>query len=129
MSLVFFIGRLLYGGFFLWSGVNHLRRNEAMGRYASARKVPAPRTAVASSGLLIIAGGASVILGLWPGWVLALVVIFLVPVSLTMHNYWAATEPAARAGDLTHFKKNAALLGAALMLYAVPQPWPWSVHW
>lgn len=129
MTFVFFIGRLLYGGFFLLSGINHLRRIETMSRYASAKRVPAPRTGVASSGLLIIVGGASIILGLWPGWGLGLLIVFLVPVSLMMHNYWAAGDPASRAADLTHFKKNAALLGAALMLYAIPQPWPWSLHW
>ena len=46
-----------------------------------------------------------------------------------MHNYWAATDPSVRQLDVTNFKKNIALLGAAWMLLLIPQPWPLSLAW
>jgi hypothetical protein len=43
-----------------------------------------------------------------------------------MHAFWK-TEGAARATDIINFTKNFGLLGAVLMLAAVPEPWPFSV--
>ena len=45
-----------------------------------------------------------------------------------MHNFWAITNPNQRLMEMTNFMKNMALLGSALMLVAVPQPWPYSVE-
>ncbi|HEV2176234.1 MAG TPA: hypothetical protein VGW33_03400 [Terriglobia bacterium] len=47
-----------------------------------------------------------------------------------MAAYYAkgkGTPAPARMADLTHFMKNLGLLGALLMLLAIPQPWPWSL--
>jgi len=79
--------------------------------------------------LLIILGGLSVLLGVRPSCGLLLLTVFLVPTSVLMHNYWAATDPSVRQLDLTNFKKNIALLGAAWMLLLMPQPWPLSLTW
>src|SRR5205809_594610 len=81
--------------------------------YAAAKGIPAPRLAVLGSGSLIILGGLSVLLGVRPTWGVLLLTAFLVPTSFLMHNYWAASDPAVRQMDMTNFKKNIALLGAA----------------
>jgi hypothetical protein len=44
-----------------------------------------------------------------------------------MHNYWTATDPNVRLADSINFQKNMALLGAALVMLAVPRPWPYSI--
>ncbi len=127
MQYLFLAGRVLYGGFFLVAGIDHLRRVERMTPYTEAKGVPAPRLAVLVSGLVLILGGLSMLLGAYPTVGVGLLTVFLVPVSLVMHRYWAATDPMARQTDLTHFKKNIALLGAGWMLLAIPQPWMFSV--
>ena len=129
MQYLFLAGRVLYGGFFLLAGIDHFRLVHMMTPYAGAKGIPAPRLGVLGSGSLIILGGLSVLLGVWPTYGVLLLTVFLVPTSILMHNYWAATDPTSRLVDLTNFKKNIALLGAAWMLLFNPQPWPLSLKW
>ena len=86
-----------------------------------------PQAAVLGSGLIAVLGGLSIMLGALPTVGIILLVMFLIPVSLMVHNYWADTDPAARQSNQIHFMKNVALLGGALMLSAIPGPWGWSV--
>jgi len=129
MQYLFLAGRVLYGGFFLLAGIDHFRRVDMMTPYAASKGIPAPRLGVLGSGLLIVLGGLSVLLGVRPTWGVLLLTLFLLPTSFLMHNYWAATDPSVRQLDATNFKKNVALLGAAWMLLLVPQPWPLSLAW
>ena len=122
------LGRLLYGGYFLYSGINHFLGLEGMAGYAASKGVPAPSLAVAFSGLLILLGGLSIILGVWTRLGAWLIVLFLVPVSLMMHTFWAIPDPQAASGEMLNFMKNMALLGAALMIATVPR-WPLSVDY
>lgn len=128
MDVAFLIGRLLYGGFFLMSGINHFMKFGMYKAYAASKGAPAPGTAVRVTGLLLLAGGLSMILGAFPTVGAVLLVIFLLGVTPMMHNFWAVEDPQARMGEMVNFMKNSALLGAALMSLAIPQPWPLSVR-
>ena len=128
MQYLFLAGRVLSGGFFLLAGIDHCRHVQMMTPYAGAKGIPAPRLSVLGSGVVLILGGLSVLLGVRPTWGVLLLTIFLLPTSFLIHNYWAATDPSVRQMDTTHFKKNMALLGAAWMLLLIPQPWPLSLH-
>ncbi len=127
MMYLFLAGRVLFGGFFLIAGIDHFRRVDMMTPYAKGKGIPAPRLGVLGSGVLLIFGGLSMVLGVYPTWGVVMLTVALVPITFMMHNYWAATEPMARQMDLTHFKKNIALLGAAWMLLLIPQPWAFSL--
>ena len=127
MVFLFLLGRILYGGFFLLSGIGHLRNFEKMAPFARSRGVPSPKLAVFGSGILIILGGLSILLGVYPDWGVLLISRFLIPTTLMMHSFWADTDPNTRQGNLINFKKNVALLGAAWMFLLIPQPWPWSL--
>src|SRR3989441_13008230 len=99
MQCLFLAGRVLYGGFFLLAGIDHFRRVAMMTPYAAAKGIPAPRLAVLGSGLLIVLGGLSVLLGARPTWGARLLTFFLVPTSFLMHDYCTATDPSARHTD------------------------------
>jgi len=43
-------------------------------------------------------------------------VLFLVPVSLMMHNFWAVTVPMMRGVQMALFMQNVSMLGAALLI-------------
>ena len=49
--------------------------------------------AVPLSGVFALLGGLSVALGYKAKWRSWLLVAFLVPVTITMHNFWAVQEP------------------------------------
>ena len=127
INILLLIGRILYGGFFLMSGVNHFTKLNSYKQYSASKGVPAPAAAVVVSGLLIFLGGLSVLLGLRPHYGLLLIVIFLLGTTPKMHNYWAVSDPMAKMGEQINFMKNVALLGAALALMAVTQPWAMSL--
>ncbi len=62
-------------------------------------------------------GGLSVLIGLRARVGAVLLIIFLVPATLIMHNFWAA--PAGQMhGEILVFLKNIALLGGLLMIIA-----------
>jgi len=110
------IGRILFGGFFLMSGVNHFLKRSGLTEYAKSKGVPNPGVAVLATGLLLLLGGLGVIFSYKFDLALWLIIIFLVPTSLMMHKFWAETDPSAKQAEMTNFMKNMALVGAALML-------------
>jgi len=127
MRALHVLGRLIFGGFFAYNGINHLQHSEAMGQYAAAKGVPAPQQAVRASGAILLAGGLSIIAGLKPKQGLAAVVAFLIPVSLQMHRFWEEQDEQKKQTEMIQFMKNMALLGAALALMQVDEPWPASI--
>jgi uncharacterized membrane protein YphA (DoxX/SURF4 family) len=124
MDVLFLIGRILYGAVFLYNAVNHFRNYQGMVGYVGAKGVPAPQIAILGSGVLMLLGGLSVVLGIQPTVGVALLTVVLVPVTLIIHNYWADTDPQARMHNFINFQKNVGLLGAAWMFLLIPRPWP-----
>lgn len=127
MRALFLLGRALFGGFFIYNGLNHFLQTEHMSQYAAAKRVPSPKAAVRSSGGMLLAGGLSVVTGYKPRQGLATLIAFLVPTTLQMHRFWEVEDPNMRTLEMTQFAKNVALIGAALALMQVEAPWPVSV--
>jgi len=127
MKALFLLGRVVFGGFFLYNGINHFMQLKGLAQYAGAKKVPAPEVAVGASGALLLIGGASIVLGLKPKIGALAIVAFLMSVSPMMHDFWTSEDPQDRMNNMIHFMKNMALLGAALALMGVEEPWPASV--
>ena len=127
MKAAFLIGRLVFGGFFLYNGINHLKQRKQLGQYAESKNVPMAEAVVASTGVVLVAGGASILLGVKPKLGTAAIAGFLAGVSPVMHNFWSVQEPQQRMNEMINFSKNMALLGAGLALMAVEEPWPASV--
>ncbi len=127
MKAAFLIGRLLFGGFFFYNGLNHFIQHKTMTQYAGAKKLPQPHIAVSLSGIALLAGGASILLGIKPKLGAMAIIAFLASVSPTMHDFWHAQDPNQRMNDMINFSKNMALLGGALALMALREPWPVSV--
>lgn len=124
-GLMLAIGRVIFGGYFLYSGINHLVNQEALTAYAASQAVPSPDMAVAVSGMLMILGGISLLLGMWPKVGAALIILFLVGVTPIMHDFWNL-QGAQRLTEMGNFLKNLGLLGGACFAAALPEPWPQS---
>ncbi len=127
MKTVFFLGRLIFGGFFLYNGLHHLQEKKAMSQYTAAKGVPLPDLAVTASGAMLILGGASILLGVKPKIGTLAIMAFLGGVSPIMHDFWAAEDPATRQNNMAHFMKNMAMLGGAMALMGMDEPWPISL--
>jgi uncharacterized membrane protein YphA (DoxX/SURF4 family) len=127
MRAPFFIGRLIFGGYFLYNGINHFVNRKMMAQYAGSKNVPAPEAAVIATGAALALGGTSILLGVKPKVGTAAIMGFLAGVSPVMHDFWRHEDPAKRQEDKIQFTKNMALLGGAMALLAVEEPWPTSV--
>jgi len=108
-------------------GTNHFMKNAMLTQYTASKGVPSAKMAVYVTGLLLIFGGAGILLGAYTQLAVLSLALFLIPVSFKMHNFWAVKDPMAKMGDMVNFMKNMALLGAALMTLAIPSPWTYSV--
>ncbi|NIT86220.1 MAG: DoxX family protein [Gemmatimonadetes bacterium] len=126
MEILHLIGRVIFGGFFIYNGLNHFMNLGMMKGYAGSKDVPAPGLAVTVTGLMLVVGGLSVLLGLWPEIGLWLLIVFLIPVSFLMHDFWAVPEE-QKVSEMTNFMKNMALLGAALMMLETSSAWTYTL--
>ncbi len=120
------LGRAIFGGYFLYNGINHFRHKGMMAGYAKSKGVPSAEVAVPGSGLLLIGGGLSLLTGYKPKLGAAMIGTFLAAVSPSMHAFWKEQDPQLRQTEMTQFMKNMGLLGGGLLAAAVPEPWPYS---
>lgn len=127
MDTLLLVGRIIFGGYFIYNGINHFLGFGPMTQYAKSKGVPLPAMAQGLAGLMLLLGGVSIVFGIYPFVGIVLLVAFLVPVSLMMHNFWKLEDVQSRMADKVNFTKNIALLGAILMLLTIPSPWPLSL--
>lgn len=127
MKAPFLLGRLMFGGYFLYSGIHHFLERKMLAQYAASKNVPIPGVGVTATGAALIAGGASILLGIKPRLGTLAIIGFLAGVSPLMHDFWSQQEPGQRQAEMINFTKNLALLGGALALMGVEEPWPASL--
>ncbi|GAA1930253.1 DoxX family protein [Streptomyces sodiiphilus] len=118
MDVLVLIGRVLFAAFFLASAFNHLANTSAMAGYAESKGVPSPRPATLGSGVVLMVGSLSVLLGVWPDLGALLLFLFLFPTALLMHPFWKERDSGNRQAEALHFGKDMSLAGASLMLFA-----------
>jgi uncharacterized membrane protein YphA (DoxX/SURF4 family) len=127
MNVAFLIGRLICGGYWLMAAINHFKNLNHMSEYAKAKGTPFPKLAVAGSGVLLLAGGLSMLVGVYPLLGIVLLIVFLLGVSLQMHTFWKVDDAQMKQNDMINFTKNMALVGALLMFLLLPRPWAMSL--
>ena len=88
MDIVFLVARILFALIFIASGFAHFTNRKAMTEYAAAVGAPAPGPGVLISGLMILAGGLMIVLGIWGDLGALLLVAFLLPTTFIMHAFW-----------------------------------------
>jgi len=114
MKYAVLLGRVLYSTIFIMAAPNHFSKGTIA--YAAGHGVPLAQIAVPLSGVIALLGGLSILLGYRARIGAWLLVLFLVPVTLTMHNFWAIADPMMAMTQRVMFMKNLSMLGAALMI-------------
>lgn len=113
MKLLVPIGRVLFCAIFIFSAPAHF--TQLLIDYAAEAGTPAPEALVPLSGLLALTGGLLVASGYAARVGAWLLVLFLIPVTATMHDFWNLEGP-ERATQQIMFMKNLAMLGGALLI-------------
>lgn len=126
MNIAILVGRIIVGIFYLYNGINHFIKFGAMTEYAKFKGVPLAEVGVVVSGLLLLAAAFTIIIGIFPKIGVASLVLFFLPVTFMMHNFWAVPQEQQMA-EIVNFSKNMALMGSALMFLGIKKPWAFSL--
>ena len=78
--------------------------------------MPLASIAVPLSGGVAIAGGLSILLGYRAKLGAWLSVLFLIPVTGMLHEFWTVQDPMMAQIQMILFMKNVSMLGAALLI-------------
>lgn len=108
------VGRVFYALMFILSSMGHFTTGVIA--YGASMGVPAPNLLVPLSGVIALVGALMVAFGFRTRIGAALIVVFLVPVTLWMHRFWLVADPMMRALQHAAFFKNVSMLGCALLL-------------
>ena len=117
MDALLLIARILFSVMFVMSGLNHLTKADHMVPYAQMKGVPMPKLSVQLSGLLLLLGGLSVILGVWTDLGALVLAVMLVVMAVKMHDFWNA-QGEAKQPEMIGFLKNISMAGGALFMFA-----------
>lgn len=119
MDLVFLLARILFVFIMLGSGVGHLTNAAAMAGYAESKGLKNGKLMVQLSGVALVVGGLSVLLGIW-GDIGALgLAVLMVVMAVVMHPFWKETDEQAKQMEMVSFNKNIAIAGGALALFVL----------
>lgn len=117
MDVLLLIGRIAYALIFIASGImGHLVGLDGTSQYAASKGLNNARMMVMVSGVMILVGGLFIALGLWMDLGAILLIIFLVSAMFLIHTFWKIDDEMESQMTMTHFMKDLALAGAALML-------------
>jgi len=111
MPYVALAARQLFAVTFIIASAGHFTSDTIAA--AARHGVPMAGLLVPLSGLIALAGGLSVLFGYHAKLGAGLLVLFLVPVMLAMHNFWAASDGAMFQLQLLLFARNVILLAGA----------------
>lgn len=111
------VGRILLGLIFVLSGFQKLTGfSGAVGAIAS-KGLPMPEVLAVLTIIIELGAGLLLVVGLKARWAAFLIFLFIIPVSLSFHNFWTM-EGAAAAMNKVQFLKNLSIMGGMLMVAA-----------
>jgi uncharacterized membrane protein YphA (DoxX/SURF4 family) len=124
---ILLLSRVILGFYFLFNSFNHFRNLNSLAGWVQSKNVPAPRLMVALTGIFLLIGGLSILLGAYIEIGILALTLFFLPVTFVMHDFWRETDPQMKMMHMINFMKNLALWEAILALLFIPQPWPFSL--
>ena len=116
MSAILVIARIILGIYLLSAGSAHFAKLEMMTGYAKYKKLPAAKLGVIVSGLFLLVGGLTVLLGYYVDLGVLAVAVFLILAALVFHNFWTISDATAKQPEQINFMKNFGLAAALLII-------------
>ncbi len=114
MKYLVLLGRILYTFIFLHAAPGHFAAKTIA--FAAGKGVPMAQLAVPLSGMIAFFGGLSILVGYKAKFGAWLIVLFLVPVTIMIHNFWVIADPMQAQVQQINFMKNLSMLGAAFLI-------------
>jgi putative oxidoreductase len=108
------LGRVLLSVIFILSGLGKLPHFHDVAGMMAGKGIPLASVALVITLLIEIGGGLLLLTGYKARYAALVIAVWLVPVTLVFHNFWAV--PAAQQQDqMINFLKNLAIIGGLLV--------------
>lgn len=109
------LGRILISLIFILSGWGKIGHFDQTLGFMASKGVPMTELALIVTIIIELGGGLMILLG-WKTRLAAMIMfLWLIPVTLTIHNFWGAPADQMQ-NQLNHFLKNIAIMGAMVYL-------------
>jgi|YelNatPaOPRAMG01_1025707.scaffolds.fasta_scaffold75137_2 putative oxidoreductase len=117
-DVLLLIARVLFSLIFISGAIEHLTKVGYMAGYAKAMGVPLPHLAIIVTGLMLLAGSISILLGWKISYGAIILIVFLIPVTYQMHflPMLHATDAMQKQMEMINFLKNLGLMGGAIYI-------------
>lgn len=112
-NLLILLARILISSLFLWAGATKIWHWKGSAEYMQSKKMPA--SLLPAAVVLQLIGGLSVLLGFEARVGVLLLIVFVIPSAIKMHDFWNLQDP-ERTTQKTLFMKDVAVLGGLLLL-------------
>ena len=116
-SILWFVGRLLLGGLFVFGGIHHLFKIPALTQALAGRGIPAAKLVLLAGTALQTLAGLALIFGIYPLWAALALIVFTIVASVMLVNFWDMQGP-ARDGAIKTWQSNLAIIGGLLIAAA-----------
>ncbi|HKK04440.1 MAG TPA: DoxX family protein [Gammaproteobacteria bacterium] len=111
------VGRILLSLLFIWAGYGKLTNFGGTAGYMAQHGLPLTNVLLVITIIVELGGGLALLLGWYSRWAALIMFLFIIPVTLVFHNFWAA-DAAHYQMQLINFMKNVSIMGGMLMLAA-----------
>jgi putative oxidoreductase len=111
-----YVARFLMALIFIWTGVGKMTHFSGTQALLASQGIPLAPLATVIVIVMELGGGVLLLCGPWAKWAALVLCIYLIPVTLTMHNFWSA-PPAQHQMQQIQFLKNLAIMGGLLVFY------------
>jgi len=111
------LARILISVIFMASGAMKLTHFNATAHMIGEKGIPLATVATAVAILIEVGGGIMIVIGWQTKLAAAAQFVYLIPVTLLYHNFWAA-PPELHDLQAINFLKNVAIMGGLLILAA-----------
>jgi putative oxidoreductase len=109
------LARILIAAIFILAGATKVMHFAATQSQIAGHGIPMPQIATALAVLIELGGGILLVLGFHTKKVAWIMFLYLIPVTVTFHNFWAAPPDMYQMQQL-NFMKNLAIMGGLLLL-------------
>jgi putative oxidoreductase len=115
------LGRFLLSVIFLVSGFGKVTHWSQTAAGMAGAHLPAVQLLLVLSVMVEIVGGLLLLFGIGVRYVAVVMMLWLIPVTLVFHNFWAFRGSTMFEAQVVNFLKNLAIMGGLLVVAAQAQ--------
>ena len=112
-------GRILLSAIFILAGIGKITGWAGSAAYMAAHGMPLVPLFLVGAIVIELLGGLALLLGWNARLVAGIMFLYLIPVTIIFHNFWAAAPGMEHMMQLTNFEKNLSIMGGLLMVFSL----------